>query len=441
MTDEKDLFKTSMDELFSLSRFGIKLGLETISAMLSAVGDPQKSFRAVHVAGTNGKGSVSASLSSILNRAGFSVGTYTSPHLVRVNERFCVDGLPVTDREIIEAYQALKKTPGLERSPTFFEYTTAMAFYIFAERKVNWAVVETGMGGRLDATNILKPEACVITNISREHQFYLGSTIAAIASEKGGIIKKDTPVVSAASQKSAASTLEKIAAEKNAPLFLYGRDFSTRKKRDGSFDYEGISRRIPSVKKVLAGAHQVKNAACVLAACEVLRDRGVSLSEKAVREGLLAVRWPGRLEEIDGPPRVLLDGAHNKDALDKLCRHLDRNIPPERLLVVAGFLEDKPYAYMLAALMKRSRALFLSRPSIDRAVDPAKIAKSLPPKSSVRLAESTAAALDSAMGEAKDGDVILVTGSLYMVGEALSALETRGLWDGDFRLWENRISG
>ena len=437
MTDEKDLFKTSMDELFSLSRFGIKLGLETISAMLSAVGAPQKSFRAVHVAGTNGKGSVSATLSCILHRAGFSVGTYTSPHLVSVNERFCVDGRPVSDREIIEAYQALKKTPGLDRSPTFFEYTTAMAFFIFAKRRVDWAVVETGMGGRLDATNILKPEASVITNISLEHQFYLGNTIAAIASEKGGIIKKDTPVVSAASQKSAVSTLEKIAAKKNAPLFLYGRDFSTRKKHDGSFDYEGISQRMPGVKKVLAGAHQVANSACVLAACEVLREKGVSLPEKAVREGFLSVRWPGRLDEIPGPPRVLLDGAHNKDALDKLCAHLDRQIPPERLIVVAGFLEDKPYSYMLEALMRRSRALFLTRPSIDRAVDPKEIAKNLPPGSCLKLAESTDAALGSAMGEAKDGDVILVTGSLYMVGEALSALERRGMWNGLFRLWDD----
>ena len=438
MSLDQDLYCESLKELFSLGRFGIKLGLETITAMLDAVGNPQERFRAVHIAGTNGKGSVAAGLASVLHRAGFRVGVYTSPHLVSINERFCVDGRPVTDGEVLESYLALKKTKGLDRSPTFFEYTTAMAFRMFAALGVDWAVVETGMGGRLDATNVIRPELSVITNISREHQFYLGGTVARIAAEKGGIIKEGVPVVTAARQKSVVAVLSRIAEERRAPLYLLGRDFSARRRRDGSFDYRGLGQRLTGVGKALPGAHQVTNAALVMAAAEILSKAGVNIPEEAVRAGLKSVRWLGRLSEVSRSPRIILDGAHNRDAMGRLAAHLDRSTPPARLIVVAGFLEDKPYARMMGELAARCRRIHLTSPSVDRAVSPERVLELCPvPGGKVRVAENVAEALSAALSEAGLNDTVLVTGSLYMVGEALVALRERGLWDGDFRLWDD----
>ncbi|MEW5735259.1 MAG: folylpolyglutamate synthase/dihydrofolate synthase family protein [Thermodesulfobacteriota bacterium] len=430
-------FEKHMAELFSLGRFGIKLGLETMTGLLAAAGDPHQSFRSIHVAGTNGKGSISASLGSIANLAGHRVGVYTSPHLVHVNERFCVDGLPVSDEEVLESYLTLKQAKDLPRTPTFFEYTTAMAFTMFARRSVDLAVIETGMGGRLDATNILSPELCVISNVSLEHQAYLGRTVSAIAREKGGIIKPKTPVVTGVTQKSALSALATIAEEKRAQLYSHGSDFFTRRRPGKVFSYQGIKKNLADVALALEGPYQSDNAALVLAAWEVLSQNGFKIKEKTVREGLLRVRWPGRLDLVCDKPRVVLDGAHNLSAMQALTAHLEKNGSGRSLTVVAGFLDDKPYGRMLSLLLPLCRRLILTRPAIDRAIDTAPLlsmAEAEVPDS--RMIPNVAEAVAKAVSIAGPDDTILCVGSLYVVGEALAALRKMGLARDEFRLWD-----
>ncbi|MBS3810009.1 MAG: bifunctional folylpolyglutamate synthase/dihydrofolate synthase, partial [Desulfobacterales bacterium] len=293
-------------EMFSMRRFGIKLGLDIIDSMLEGLGRPEKNFSCIHVAGTNGKGSIASALAAILHCAGMRVGLYTSPHLVRFNERICINNRHISDKGVVEAYRAVKKAAPNEREPTFFEYSTAMALYWFARQGADWAVIETGMGGRLDATNILSPKLCIISNISLEHRYYLGNTIAQVAAEKAGIIKPDTAAITGVHQKSAAEVIQNTADEKGAPLFMRGRDFRVRRKRgaqsDLGFTYLGMDHKWTDMRSSLRGIHQLDNAALVLAACEILSRQGVSLPLDAVKQGLENVSWPGRLEVLETRP-------------------------------------------------------------------------------------------------------------------------------------------
>ncbi|MBS0014393.1 MAG: bifunctional folylpolyglutamate synthase/dihydrofolate synthase, partial [Desulfobacterales bacterium] len=252
-------------EMFGLRRFGIKLGLDIIDAMLDGLGRPERKFACIHVAGTNGKGSIASALAAILQAAGLRVGLYTSPHLVRFNERICINNQYISDQEVVNAWHAARAAAPKEREATFFEYTTAMALYAFARADVDWAVIETGMGGRMDATNILQPRLCIISNISLEHRFYLGSTIAQITGEKAGIIKPNTPVITGVHQKSAIEVVEKTAAQNNAPVFRKGRDFRIRRnpKADAGnfrFTYTGIDHKWTDMRSSLQGIHQLDNA-------------------------------------------------------------------------------------------------------------------------------------------------------------------------------------
>jgi dihydrofolate synthase/folylpolyglutamate synthase len=262
-------YNQCLTEMFGLHRFGIKLGLDVIRHILNHLKNPENSFSCIHIAGTNGKGSIASGLASILSAAGYKVGLYTSPHLIKFNERITVNGIEVTDEEIISSYQAVKAIPKTDREPTFFEYTTAMALHLFAQSNVDWAIIETGMGGRLDATNVLSPALCVISNISMEHRFYLGNTIAEITGEKGGIIKHNTPVVTGVTQKSAVDVLKKIASKKSAPLYQLGKDFKVRRNKNSFFSYSGIDHQWKNMKTGLPGSHQTDNAALILAACEI----------------------------------------------------------------------------------------------------------------------------------------------------------------------------
>ena len=234
---KKNSYKSCLKEMYAFRRFGIKLGLSTIQTILKGLQNPQNGFQSIHVAGTNGKGSIASLLAAILKEAGYTVGLYTSPHLVRFNERICINGAPISDEEVVACYEAVKRVHPGDRSPTFFEYTTAMALYAFGRQKVDWAVIETGMGGRLDATNIISPVVSIISNISLEHQSYLGRTISLIAYEKGGIIKRNTPVITGATQKNAIAVLKEIAKTRSAPFYRRGDAFRIRKSRQGTFTY------------------------------------------------------------------------------------------------------------------------------------------------------------------------------------------------------------
>lgn len=414
-----------LNRLFGLRRFGIRLGLRTIRTLLARLGDPQRRYETIHIAGTNGKGSVAAGIAAVLRCSGYRVGLYTSPHLVRFNERIQVDGEPVGDGEILALYRRVEEAlPAVSREPTFFEFATAMAFDAFARAGVEWAVIETGMGGRLDATNVLTPRLAVVTNVSLEHREYLGKTIAEIAAEKAGIVKRGRPVVTGIRQASAWEVLCRTAARRAAPVYRLGRDFRVRRTGPGRFDYRGIRCCLRGLQPGLPGEHQIVNAALVAAACELLMPRAGRITEESLRAGIAATRWPGRLERARARPLVLLDGAHNLDASRALARHLREAFPGRPLTLVVGILDDKPYRAMLRHLAPLAARVIATRPATPRALPAERIAAEASrhaPRVEVR--PTVAEALGDALRTVPEGGLVLVAGSLYVVGEAKAALE------------------
>jgi len=418
-------YNSCLESMYGLRRFGIKMGLSTIKTVLSSLGNPQNTYACIHVAGTNGKGSVASSLASILNQAGYKTGLYTSPHLVRFNERIQVNNRPISNRNVVASYNTIKKTHHGDREPTFFEFATIMAFYEFASRKVDWAIIETGMGGRLDATNIIRPRVSVITNISLEHRDYLGDTLEQISGEKAGIIKTRTPVITGIRQKKAIAVVKNKAAEKSAPLFCFGKNFKVRRNKSGTFSYQGIETNWKNLRTGLSGDHQVDNAALVLAACEILNQNDAELSLDHIKAGLIKNRWPGRLEIVSTKPRLILDGAHNFIAARNLARFLSANYNKRKVIMVIGILDDKPYRAMLNCLLPTANQVILTRAKINRAMEAEKlepIAKKIIPQ--VTIISDVKQALAHAIKTASPDDTICVAGSLYVVGEAKEFLDS-----------------
>ncbi len=416
-----------LNSMYGMRRFGIVLGLDTTMNILDGLGNPQNTFATIHIAGTNGKGSVASALATILQKAGYRVGLYTSPHLIRFNERICVNGCEIADDAVVDAWEAVKSVHHGDREPTFFEFSTAMAFHEFGRRKVDWAVIETGMGGRMDATNVVHPTVSIITNISLEHKTYLGSTIAEITAEKAGIIKQGVPVVTGVSQAKARTVIEETAARLTAPLFIKGRDFRVRRSGNGRFSYSGIDNWWPGMQCSLMGGHQVENASLVLAASELVMRGESNLCRDTVQYGLAQNRWPGRLEVVSEKPYVLLDGAHNLMAARRLGRFLLDMLPGRRITMVAGVLDDKPYQAILKDLAAPCSRLIATRAKIDRSLPPetlATAARPLVPETMVipDVAEAVRYAISTSAPE----DAVCIAGSLYVVGEAKAALEKSG---------------
>jgi dihydrofolate synthase / folylpolyglutamate synthase len=416
-------YSDCLKSMYGLRRFGIKLGLSTIQQILSRLGNPQQRFACIHVAGTNGKGSVASFLAAILKASGYKVGLYTSPHLVRFNERICVNNEQISDENVVSAYRAVIDVHVGDREPTFFEYTTAMALYEFGRQGVDWAVIETGMGGRLDATNVLEPVVSIITNVSLEHQGYLGKTLAEIAGEKGGIIKRNTPVVTAVSQPSAISVLESLASDLSAPLFRLKKDFRVRRNADHSFSYYGLDHVWRGITTSLTGNHQVENAALVLAACELLIRGNTIISMEHIQTGLDNTHWPGRLEVVSDHPMIILDGAHNLNASKELAKYLRTELKGRRITLIIGILADKPYAAILGNLLPACSRVILTSPGIDRALS----VDSLYPiaaaiTTEVQKIPDVCSAIAFAVQNAQPDEVICVAGSLYVVGEAKAFL-------------------
>lgn len=421
--------------MFSLHRFGIKLGLDVIQHILDHLKHPEKTFSCIHIAGTNGKGSIASGLASILQSSGYKVGLYTSPHLIRFNERITINGIEVTDEEIVSSYLTVKAIPKTDREPTFFEYTTAMALHLFAQSNVDWAIIETGMGGRLDATNVLSPALSVISNISMEHRFYLGNTIAEITGEKGGIIKHNTPIVTGVTQKSAVDVLKRIALEKSAPLYQLGEHFKVRRsKKNGQFSYSGIDHQWKDMKTGLPGSHQVDNASLILAACEILIQQGLALELDRIKNCLATYIWPGRLEIIPAKnkvtPEIIIDGAHNLMAARKLGKFLQQEYSHKKITLVIGILDDKPFESIMQSLLPYCTRVILTEPDIDRSLS----AEALMPytKSIVKdtfIVKKVASAVTHAIETTGANETICIAGSLYVVGEAKQALKNIGITD------------
>jgi dihydrofolate synthase/folylpolyglutamate synthase len=414
--------------LYRLRRFGIKFGLSTITRLVRGLGNPHEQFSSIHVAGTNGKGSIAAFLSSVLRCAGYKVGLYTSPHLVRFNERIQINGRAISDEDVAKVLEAVRLVYTQGDPPTFFECATAMALHYFALAGVDWAVLETGMGGRYDATNLVQSEACVISNISLEHQEYLGKTLAAIAREKAGIIKQGAAVVTGTRQKNALTVIENVAKAKEAALYRLGKEIRLRKNKEQGFSYSSDHRRLAGIKVGMPGEHQITNAALALGVVDLLIQEGLAISDQAIYAGIAATRWPGRLEIVSKKPFILLDGAHNPAATRTLRRFLEDAVHVERLVMIVGILADKAWKQMLRELASVADTVILTRPQYERAADPYELAAFMRRLSQDVVVEPHLPdAVSLALDEVGEDDAVCITGSLYTVGDAKAYLASRGI--------------
>ncbi len=416
---EERLTKT-LDWLYSLEARGEIYKLERMENALALIGNPHRRLRAVHIAGTKGKGSVAAMLDAILRAAGLRVGLYTKPHLVNLSERTRIDGaeMPASRMlDYIERLRAIYDRAGL--ALTFFEFTVAMMFLYFAEERVDIAIVETGLGGRLDSTNVVTPILSVITPIGFDHMEYLGYTISAIAAEKGGIIKPEVPVVIGARDAEARATLMSIAAQRRSAARLVDRDYTFRSHAPAHrIDYHGLGLSLADVELGLAGPFQHENAAIALAAVEQLRAQGIAIGEDAIRAGLRAVRWPGRFDIVSRHPTVILDCAHNELAISALLETISVEIDPAlKPHLVFGCLASKQWERMARMLAPRVSDVVLTMAKPKNPLDPENLVGLFAPHAPVHVERNPLAAIDLAVTRAGKSEVVLATGSVYLIGE------------------------
>ena len=412
----------------------IKLGLDAMLSFLGSVGRPEKSLKFVHVAGTNGKGSVCASLSEILSCAGYSVGVYTSPHLSSVRERFRIGNQYISEEEFADLGTRICRILGQDHI-TYFEFTTAIGLLWFSETDVDLVLLETGLGGRLDATNIVTPLVSIITSISMDHEAYLGNTLTAVAGEKAGIIKKGVPVVSGAKQPEAAAVIRRVSGEKNAPLFCLGQDFDYIEGDDQTWRWVGAKAFGEQEVVGLGGAHPSlahrENASLAIAALKLLEHFDFKANISNIRTGISTVKWPGRMEYFEQPlisgngvdkkgkvRRYLLDGAHNLDGVKNLAKTLKLEFEYENLFCIWGAMADKDLVGTLSLIAPMADQLILTQADGERSASVEYIHSYLPDekKECAYLIPEGADALALAQCKANDKDLIVIGGSLYLIG-------------------------
>ena len=409
-----------LDWLYALQHFGIKLGLRNIQELLSRLGNPHHGLPCAHVAGTNGKGSVSLLLSEIGRHSGYRVGLYTSPHLQSFNERIQIDGRPLPDDELT-ALLAQVRQAATGIPVTFFEAATALALLAFHRAGVDFAVIETGMGGRLDATNVVEPKLCCITPVGLDHQEHLGATLAAIAAEKAGIIKTGVPVITAGQTPEVDAVLAAAAARHGAELWRAGRDYQWGGDYANLW-FNGPGLALDGLTCALQGEHQLDNFAQAITAAALLRRQGMSIPEEAIRRAGSSARWPGRLEWFGAPPRVLLDGAHNRLGATALASYLQaRGTGPVHL--VAGLSGQRTPDEVLAPLLPVVTSLY---------VTPVPEVATVPPEAIAAWGEThgllartfavPAPALAAALAACREEEIVVVAGSLYLVAAVRSLL-------------------
>ena len=409
-------YRESLDYLYGLQRFGIKLGLENIRALLTRLGHPERDFDILHVGGSNGKGSVAATLAEILVRAGYRVGLYTSPHLHSFTERIRVNGSEIAEDEVAKLVAEIRSVADGVPA-TFFEFTTALALLHFRRRQVDFVVLEVGMGGRLDATNAVTPRLSVITPICRDHAEHLGGNLAAIAAEKGGIIKPGVPLVLGRQEPEALKVLLTRAQQLAAPVLLCGRDFAPLPAA-GGFSYRGPGLELAELQPGLAGAHQQDNLSVALAAAGLLRGQGVDLPEAALRAGVAQVHWPGRLEWWEGRRQVLLDGAHNEGGAKVLAAYL-ATLGADGIRWVVALKEDKRPDDILGPLLPLVSALYCTVPAVESAVPAEELRRRGEAAGLTASVHATpAAAVAAALADRRGGEIVLVAGSLFLVAAA-----------------------
>lgn len=415
-----DSGSTGREYLFSLTHLGVKLGLENITQLLALRGNPHLRCPVVHVAGTNGKGSVLAFLDAIFRAAGYRTGRFTSPHLIDVSERFLLNGSPVDEDTLERTLLALREAAGfIEHPPTFFEMTTAVAFEVFQYDHVDVALIETGLGGRLDSTNVVAPDCCAITPIDYDHMAYLGDTLAEIAGEKAGILKAGRPAVTGPQPPEAMAVLRAQAEDRGVPLTVFGEDFEGALRGDGTFHYRSESLQLDAIALGLKGRYQAQNGAVAVALAQCLQESFPRLDRGAIAAGLAGARWPGRLEQVLETPRVILDVAHNPAGARELAASLDG--PATIVLAISS---DKDAIGMLSALRHSANRFFLTAYEGPRAmaVDALQGAAEQAGLSRFVVKDTIGAAIDAALDLAGEHGAIVITGSIFTVGEARAHL-------------------
>jgi dihydrofolate synthase/folylpolyglutamate synthase len=433
-----------LDRLLSLETFGIKLGLENISMLCEALGHPERSFTSLHVAGTNGKGSVTAMVHAALHAAGLRTARYTSPHLADITERFVIGDTAVDTAtfdavagDVLDLADGLVRSGTLRASPTFFEATTAIAFELFRRARTQVAVIEVGLGGRFDATNVVTPVAGAITTIGFDHQQHLGHTLAEIAFEKAGIIKPGMPTVAGWLPPEAMDVVRRVAHERSATLIETARDVSVNAaSANGAFDVTlrtGDDTYGP-LTLALRGEHQVHNAAVAVRLLEAARQRGVNVTRSAIETGLTSTAWPARLESLRlaGGRRLLLDAAHNAEGAASLADYL-RRWHPERPALVVGVMRDKDTAAIVEPLLPRVRSVVATAAPTPRALPAGDleerlqaIAARLPPAERPAISREDDPILAASQALERH-DVVVIAGSIFLVGPVRERLISRAI--------------
>jgi len=419
-------YPSAVQYLFGLQKHGIKLGLETMHSLLRAIGNPESRLRVLHIGGTNGKGSTAAMVAAILQASGMRVGLYTSPHLVEFRERIRVNGAMISEEGLAELVAMVRTAIPPSMTPTFFEVTTAIALRYFSDSGVDIAVMEVGLGGRFDATNVVMPTACAITTIALDHQEHLGWTEETIAFEKAGIIKVGVPVVIGAMGDEARAVMHRIAGERKAPLWILGDTFSVEGNGPEWFTYRGPTWRFEGLRCGLAGHHQLENAACAIALLEAAAPSDCVITETAIRKGMESVVWEGRLEIAEEHPRVLLDGAHNQAAAVVLARYLEEFLVSHsgsRIMLVWGMMQDKDHRAFIAPLLPLLSEIVLTQAGLARSASVKELRSSLGDwNKPVHIEPLPADALRTAKTRATANDLICVAGSLMLLGDIKAAI-------------------
>ena len=413
-------YQEALTYIHSISWRGSKPGLERISGMMEQLGNVQEDLKFIHIAGTNGKGSVSAMLSSVLTAAGYRTGLFISPYIMRFNERMQVNGMPISDEELAEIITEVQPVAeSMAERPTEFEIITAAAFVWFARQKCDIVVLETGLGGRLDATNLISQNVCaVITNLGLDHTEYLGNTLGEIAGEKCGILKPGCPVVAYRSAPEAMKVIRARAKELECPV----RTADFGKIKALSADLQGQTfqyKQFPELMVHLLGAHQLKNAAVALETVSVLRKAGWEIPDEAVVQGMDATRWPGRFEVLQDNPLVIVDGAHNPQGVESLIAAVKEYLPGQHIVCVTGVLADKDWKPMMDRLKTVVSDFVAVTPDSPRALGNVRLARYLTDREHwVSVADDVEKGLTGALERAKaTGGMVLACGSLYMAAD------------------------
>lgn len=414
----------TLQKIFNLRGGIIDLRLDRMSQALALFNHPENQFPSLHIAGTNGKGSTAALLHNILQQAGYRTALYTSPHLESFTERIRVGQQEIAQAEVVSlADEVWQRTAEANVPLTFFEFITVMAFIYFARNRVDVAVIEVGLGGRLDATNVVTPLVSVITTISKDHEAYLGPDELSIAREKGGIIKPRIPVVCGKMSEPVVKLLREIAQAVESPAYFLETAFSFLLKNERLFDYIGIKQNLSHLAVALRGRHQLANASLALAALELASEH-FPVPEDTLRRGLETVRWPGRLEVMSERPLVILDGAHNPEGVCALADELLELRQGRKIRLLFATMADKEWQLMLGTLAKLADEMIFTRVAMERSADPELLAKNIPIPVPNRVIPDSQTALAALLDSAQPDDIIVVAGSLYLLGEVRPLLAT-----------------